>query len=147
MQRVRWRIGGFWGVVGGSRQRQKCRGDSGRAACRMLSTSTVVAPPSKRGRRLLTRCACARNEPPAFSTTMLLDLSFWPVFRLLLIESCRRENFHRADRFPGSRPTVNFLSSPLSVPLSFTRPAGSATRAIVTWPSVTCVYSIPSLPS
>lgn len=94
-----------------------------------------------------TRCACARNEPPAFSTTMLLDLSFWPVFRLLLIQSCRRENLHRADRFPGSRPTVNFLSSPLSVPLSFTRPAGSATRAIATWPSVTCVYSIPSLPS
>lgn len=53
MQRVRWRPGGFWGVVGGGRQRQKCRGDSGRAACRMLSTSTVVAPPSKRGRRLL----------------------------------------------------------------------------------------------
>lgn len=51
MQRVRWRPGGFWGVVGGSRQREKCRGDSGRAACRMVSTTTVVAPPSKRGRR------------------------------------------------------------------------------------------------
>ena len=45
--------GDFGGVVGGSRQREKCRGDSGRAACRMLSTTTVAAPPSKRGRRLL----------------------------------------------------------------------------------------------
>lgn len=61
---------------------------------------TTVAPLALRSVAAArsTFCADSRRGPP-FSTTMLSDLSFSPVFRLLLMPSCRQQNFHRVDRF------------------------------------------------